>query len=187
MVDYLDKIQIEQVKKHLAKTSNAERNTLLFMLGINLGLRSSDLIKLTLNKLKAYNLTQQKTGKSVHIIVPPELLETTINYCGKFEIGADDPLFTTFIRRNGKLRKTRKVITYEAFKWLLSQIGNKIGVNLKTHSLRKTFGRVLYQETNDIAIVAAFLGHKDIKSTLHYVGLTGELMDSVRSKIGVIG
>ena len=43
------------------------------------------------------------------------------------------------------------------------------------HKLRSTFGTNLYRETNDIYMVADFLGHKDVNTTRkHYASISDD-------------
>ena len=44
------------------------------------------------------------------------------------------------------------------------------------HKLRSTFGTNLYHETNDIYLVADFLGHSDVNTTKkHYAAMSEDL------------
>ena len=45
--------------------------------------------------------------------------------------------------------------------------------HITPHKLRSTFGTNLYRETNDIYMVADFLGHKDVNTTRkHYASIS---------------
>ncbi len=45
------------------------------------------------------------------------------------------------------------------------------GVPFSNHTLRRTFGRGLYEGGVKTEDIAAILGHKDVKTTLRYLGL----------------
>jgi integrase len=47
--------------------------------------------------------------------------------------------------------------------------------NLDPHDLRRTYGRILYDNTGDIIRVKNILGHADTKTTLKYIGYDLEL------------
>jgi integrase len=47
--------------------------------------------------------------------------------------------------------------------------------NLDPHDLRRTYGRILYDNTQDIIRVKNILGHADTKTTLKYIGYDLEL------------
>ena len=52
------------------------------------------------------------------------------------------------------------------------------------HKLRSTYGTALYQETNDIYVVAEVLGHKDINTTKkHYASMSEQIKRSVANKV----
>jgi integrase/recombinase XerC len=47
---------------------------------------------------------------------------------------------------------------------------------LSVHSLRHTFGTLLYQATKDLLLVGRALGHRDVKSTQRYAHLGDRLL-----------
>ena len=62
---------------------------------------------------------------------------------------------------------------------ILNDAGEKFGLELiGTHTMRKTFGYHLYQQTKDITLVQKVLGHSSPEITLVYIGLNRERMDT---------
>ena len=56
--------------------------------------------------------------------------------------------------------------------------------HITPHKLRSTFGTALYQETNDIYIVADVLGHKDVNTTKkHYAAMSDEIRRNAAKKV----
>jgi integrase len=53
----------------------------------------------------------------------------------------------------------------------MKEISRIAGVPFSNHTLRRTFGRNLYQHGVKVEDIAAILGHKDTKTTLRYLGL----------------
>ena len=52
------------------------------------------------------------------------------------------------------------------------------------HKLRSTYGTALYQETDDIYLVADVLGHKDVNTTIkHYAELDDYRKRNARNKV----
>ena len=52
------------------------------------------------------------------------------------------------------------------------------------HKLRSTYGTALYQETNDIYLVADVLGHKDVNTTRkHYADMVEQNRRNARNKV----
>jgi integrase len=78
-------------------------------------------------------------------------------------------------------------MTYQQFYHILQTAGKKVGLNIGTHSMRKTFGRIAYEQTGDINIVAKLLGHASPAATLAYIGITDKVLKDVRESIGLIG
>ena len=56
-------------------------------------------------------------------------------------------------------------------------IGEDVGIDLGTHSMRKTRGYHLYKSTKDIARVMKMLRHSSEGVTLRYIGITQEDID----------
>ena len=56
-------------------------------------------------------------------------------------------------------------------------IGAEIQASLGTHSMRKTYGYYLYQNTKDIARVMKMLRHSSEGVTLRYIGITQDDID----------
>lgn len=51
------------------------------------------------------------------------------------------------------------------------------GIHIHAHQLRKTFATELYLSSRDLLLVQRCLGHSDPKTTLHYIGGAGGLLD----------
>lgn len=185
--NYMTISQIAQIKAELSKNLHARRDTLMFMVALNTGLRSSDTKSLTMEKLSKGKLVMKKTGKPVNLMLPKELLEELSDFCRDNKIKDNQPIFYTLQTRAGKQRASRKEMTYQQFYHILKTAGEKIGLNIGTHSMRKTYGRIAYQQTKDINIVAKLLGHASPATTLSYIGITENVLSDVRKGMGLIG
>ncbi len=73
----------------------------------------------------------------------------------------DAPLF---VGQHGRPLSDRAVQYRFAF-WLRRA---RIRKELSVHSLRHTFGTILYRSTKDLVLVSRVLGHRDVKSTQRY-------------------
>jgi len=165
----------------LLKSGNdktAKRNYLLFLIGCNTGLRISDLLGLTLADLKSGRIMQQKTKKTVYIPVIQELITYTEGFCKICGLSDNDLIFNSM--------QKRRLSYIQAYR-IMKEIGNKLGKNTGCHTTRKTFGRMLYDKTKDVALTAQALGHKDLSSVLHYIGKTDDELTVARKEIGLIG
>jgi integrase/recombinase XerC len=90
--------------------------------------------------------------------------------------GADEPLFAS---RQGRPLTTRGV-QYRFALWLRRA---RIQKALSVHSLRHTFGTLLYQATRDLVLVSRALGHRDVKSTQRYVHLDDRVIAQAVSRM----
>lgn len=167
-MNYVDPIRdgkkVEDISIYLRKGS--ERNYIMFILGINSGLRISDILKLRVKdvKNKEYiNIREKKTGKQR--IFP-------LNAFMKKEIKA----FTETMELNEYLIKSRQNSNTQlsrqmAYK-IIREAGEAQGIaNLGTHSLRKTFGYHFYKQYKDIVTLQKIFNHADPSITLRYIGI----------------
>jgi integrase len=188
-VDYLDKAQIQQVTELLKQRQNGERHSLIWLLSVNTGLRISDVLPMTMEKLTGRDLKMQKTKKNVKMIVPEGILEKCREFAAKNNIADNELLFGETRKRQSSGFKIKKngTMTRQAIYKVWSEIGEQIGVNIGCHSSRKSFGRLVFEKTKDIVLVARFLGHTDITATFSYIGLTDTKMQDTRAELGLIG
>jgi integrase len=55
-----------------------------------------------------------------------------------------------------------------------------------THSLRKTFGRAIYEQTGSLTQLRELLGHRDESDTSRYIGLQQDDFDAAIGKLRFI-
>ena len=174
-----DKKALETMKKIL-KSSNI-RDYCLFILGINSGLRISDLLTLQVS-----NVLDDK-GKIKDRIV---IREKKTNKLKDFPLGETSKkalkeyLATVDIRPNTALfasRKGCKPITRQQAYRILNDAARAIGIKdqIGTHSLRKTFGYHAFKAGVDITRIQKLLNHSSPSVTLAYIGITQDELDNV--------
>jgi integrase len=144
---------------------------------------------MTIDKLIGRDLKMQKTKKNVKMIVPEGILQKCQEFAAKHNIADDELLFGETRKRQSSGFKIKKngTMTRQAIYKVWSEIGEQIGVNIGCHSSRKSFGRIIYNTTKDINIVAKFLGHSSAVATMAYIGITDSILQDVRSDLGLIG
>lgn len=170
------KEKIEKMKSELKKTGT--RNYLLFLAGINVGLRISDLLKLRVRDflnpdrtIKSHvEIKEEKTGKykrfKINYIVAKELYD----YIKDMEM--EEYIFKS---RNGNNKPITRIQAYE----IIRNAGEKVGItNIGTHTLRKTFGYWHYKTYHDIAILMKIFNHSSLSITLRYIGVEQEEIDA---------
>ncbi|MEH6957245.1 tyrosine-type recombinase/integrase [Neobacillus drentensis] len=162
--------KLEDMKWSL-KRHCSERDYIMFLLGINTGLRVSDLLQLKVKDLKGKKKVIVKEGKTdkprtIHLHNIYEELSDYIK-------GLDSEwLFPS--------RKGNKPITrIQAYRQLnkaadMCDISEGIG----THTMRKTFGYWYYKQSKDIATLQRILNHSHPEITLRYIGITDEEIEN---------
>lgn len=162
-----NKTDLENMKWAL-KRHCGERDYILFLLGINTGLRVSDLLELTIQQVKGKKkiiVVEKKTKKKRDIYLSGiyEELNTYIE-----TLAGTEWLFPS--------RKGDKAISrIQAYRQLnkaadMADITSGIG----THTMRKTFGYWHYKGFKDVAKLQSILNHSHPSITLDYIGITSE-------------
>lgn len=157
---------IKIIRNYLKTESN--RNYFLFHLGINLGIRIGDLIKLKVKDIKNKSklvIVEDKTSKIKIIQLNPLLKLDIKNY---IQLIQDD--IYLFQSRKGNSHITRqqalRIIKNAIFK---TNLNNKYD-NIGTHSLRKTFTYFNMIQNNNIEICKGLLNHNyDIRTIKPYI------------------
>lgn len=148
------------------------RNYMLFVVGINSGLRISDILQLkVLDAQKPYfNVVETKTKKARRIEMTPQLKRELKQYVD----GKEDYEYL-FKSREG----VNKPISRSAAYKILIKAALTVGLeeNIGTHTLRKTFGYHFYKQTKDVALLQEILNHSSPKITLRYIGINQDQMD----------
>ena len=161
--------KIAAVKKILKK--QCSRNYLLFLLGINSGLRISDILKLKVKDVKDkefIEIREQKTGKFKRF--PIHNIKSSIDrYIDGLSLNAN--LFLNY--------KSKKAISRTHAYRIICEACKKAGIknNVGTHTLRKTFGYHFYQSTKDIGLLQNILNHSNPQVTLRYIGISQDIID----------
>lgn len=178
-----DREKIEAMKKILRASSL--RNELLFVLGINTGLRISDILSLTIrdvlfdNNRSHIEVREKKTKKKRTIALNKKVRRLIQRYLELERSAAkeNEPLFPS--------QKGGKPISRQHAHYILNQAAKSIGISerIGTHSLRKTFGYFAYKQGIDLAMIQKLLNHSSQSETLRYIGITQEQMDDIVLKL----
>ena len=164
-----EKEYINAVKRVLNESGT--RNLLLFLLGINTGLRVSDLLRLKVKDVKdkdSVQIREKKTKKTKKFPIPKEIRIFISEYVERKPLS----------RYLFKSRKSNKPITRVQAYRIIKEAGRVLGLDhTGTHSLRKTFGYHFYKQTKDIALLQKILNHSSQDITLRYIGVTQEIID----------
>lgn len=147
----------------LRRNKNADRDVFLFLIGINSGLRMSDIVKLKKKDLissKNPRIVEKKTGKT-RILYLSSLQDLIQEYTKQFN--QEDYLFPS--TKGGHVEVNT---VYQMFQKGAKLLGRD---DIGTHTLRKTFGYHYYKKTKDVATLMEIFGHSSEKITKRYIGI----------------
>lgn len=160
------------------------RNKMLFLIGVNVGLRASDLMQLRWSYFYKGDMTfkesymlqpkkTKKTGKFVKIFFNQTVKKAIENYVNEYPIESlDEYLF--------KSRKGSNPITERGLWKIIVDAAADAGIekNVGSHSLRKTWARNIYDNAEDksgaLVMLQECLRHSDSLTTLRYISIMDE-------------
>lgn len=164
------KKQIEDMKWALRRFCS-ERDYIIFLIGINTGLRVSDLLKLKVKQIQ--NLSKRKSKifivregktKKERVINLNSIYDEVLEYSKSVD---SEWLFPS---RKGD----QPISAVQAWR-VLNKAGNFAEVDsIGTHTMRKTFGYWFYKQTHDVAMLQEILNHSSPSITLRYIGINDE-------------
>ena len=155
--------KIAEIKKRLAL--NGTRDVLLFSMGINTGLRISDLLSLKVGDVRGKNeylLKEKKTKKNKRILL--HAVKRDIEDYSHFKSDGE----YLFASKKG-IEPITRVQAYR----ILNQAARDCGLSeIGTHTLRKTFGYHFYRANQNVAMLQQLFNHSSPSITLRYIGIT---------------
>ncbi|MGN1152867.1 MAG: tyrosine-type recombinase/integrase [Candidatus Gastranaerophilaceae bacterium] len=165
---------IKKIENYFFKHSI--RDLLIFTIGINCGLRISDILSLDVGDVKNRNFIQiieKKTGKfkkvPINSKLKPMLQVFTKNRA------ANEPLFLSVYGN-----RLDRIMAYRIINTACKNLN--IEEHVGTHTLRKTFGYHHYKQFKDIAILQKILNHSSPQITMRYIGLEQDTIEKSYSK-----
>lgn len=147
------------------------RNELLFSLGINSGLRISDILALNVIDVKNKNfieIREVKTNKYKRFPINKFLRKEIKNFVKNRDFY--EPLFLT--------QKNKRLDRVQAYKILNKAVQQaNLNIRIGTHSLRKTFGYHHYKKFGNLPLLQKIFNHSSSSVTLRYIGLEQDIID----------
>ena len=193
---------IIRISKYLIENGRY-RDNMLFVVGINFGLRASDLRMLRFSNLINDNCTfrdsfpvfEKKTRntrtrkKNRYITINSAVidavtlyLENTSNEC------LSNYMFRSLSNNGGNLNEPLSVKSIDR---LLKSIADELGIAVKmsTHTLRKTFCYhqmlMSHNDSRKLLLLQKMLNHSSPAQTLDYIGITSEEIDEAYRKLNL--
>lgn len=181
---------INRISKYLIKNERY-RDNMLFIVGINFGLRVSDLrllrfcqlinndytFKTTFPILEKKTKNTRKVKRNRYISINQAVKDAVILYLEHNDCKLDDYMFRSESNRGSNQNQP---ISRMSIDRILKEIAEDLNLEYKiaTHSLRKTFGyHQMLMGNNDprrLLLLQKIFGHSSVAQTLDYIGITNE-------------
>ncbi len=178
--------KIEDIRSIAKLLKSKPRDHLLFVMGVNNGIRTGDLLKLKVkdvSHLKAggyITIKEGKTKKDNVLVVNKTVYKSLKSYLDKVQPEGDDYLFAS--------RKGKKPLQTKAVNRMIKSWTNAINLrgNFGAHTLRKTWGYI--QRTKHgvgFEIICKRFNHSSPSVTMRYLGIQDkEVHDTLMNEIG---
>lgn len=179
------------------------RDNMLFIVGINFGLRVSDLRMLRFSNLINDNLTfkdsfavfekktrnTRKRKKNRYITINHAVVEAVTLYLEHTQnICLSDYMFRSESNRGGNKNTP---LSIQSIDRILKGIATDLDLNVKmsTHTLRKTFCYhqmvMSHNDSRKLLLLQKMLNHSSPAQTLDYIGITSEEIDEAYKKLNL--
>jgi integrase len=172
--DYINFDTAKNTALNLLSNPKKEKIGLYILTAIYSGLRTGDIQKLTWEQLESDSLTisEEKTNKLRTINIHPELRKA-INKTRKGKSGL------IFLSQKNSVYTTQALNRILKDEFLILAKTE----NISTHSLRKTFGRRVYdmngQSEASLVLLSEMFSHSNVQITRIYLGLKKEEFKNV--------
>lgn len=197
-----DLATINKICEHLL-TNGRYRDFLLFVLGINFGLRVSDLLRLRWCDLidedmtfkHSFEILEKKTSRSRkrkrnRYVV---LNDAVMNAANIYLQHTDDVTLADFLFRShsNQCKHTCKPLHRSSVDVILKTVAKELDLKEKvsTHTLRKTFGyhQMVMSGNNPrkLLLLQKIFGHSSVEQTLDYIGVTREEIEDAYTALNL--
>jgi integrase len=178
--------RIEDIKSISKLLAGSPRDRLLFVMGINNGIRTGDLLKLKVKDVQhlksgdSITIKEGKTQKDNVLVVNKTVYKALKNYLDKVQPKDDEYLFAS--------RKGNKPLQVKSINRLIKSWTKAINLqgNYGAHSLRKTWGYI--QRTKHgvgFEIICKRFNHSNPAVTMRYLGIQDkEVHETLMNEIG---
>lgn len=150
------------------------RNTAIVMIGMRMGLRSSDIVNIRIDdidwKNKKISIIQSKTNKAISLPLPTDVGNSVYRYItqGRPSSGTLGVGYV-FICHKAPFSKLDRSICQDALENILSTYGMKLPSGQGFHITRRTFATRLLTSRTAVDTIADALGHNTRQSLTVYL------------------
>ena len=176
-----DMVDVKRMYSYLLEHSTP-REAECFIIGCNLALRAGDLLSLRFDQMSNSHvvITEQKTKKLKQFPVTQAVKEAV----GRLLEYYDSKNFSPTYLFQSTSNRTKALCQPICIQWLGkaykdAAAGLKLGYNVNTHSMRKTWGYHAYEGGEDIHYIQALLNHTHQHVTLRYIGVTKTALEKM--------
>ncbi len=160
---------ITKVEQYL-KVHN-KRDYVIWVLGMNSGLRVSDIVRLNVSDVvdKTHiKIIEKKTGKEKTFYINDKLKRVLKDFTKGRNL--EEPLF---LGKQGK-----RLDRSQVYRFIVKACReNGIRVHVSTHTLRRSFGYFHYQQFKDPIVLQKIFNHSSQRITLMYIGVEQDEID----------
>ena len=178
--------RIEDIRAISKLLTDSPRDHLLFVMGVNNGIRTGDLLKLKIKDVRnlkagdSITIKEGKTKKDNVLVVNKTVYKALKNYLDKVQTNGDGYLFAS--------RKGNKPLQTKAINKMIKNWTKTINLegNYGAHTLRKTWGYI--QRTKHgvgFEIICKRFNHSSPSVTMRYLGIQDkEVHETLMNEIG---
>lgn len=166
--------QIEAMKKYLKEHS--QRDYLLFVIGINTGLKITELLSMKFEEVlredgtvkEFYSLPVKDEKFKQDVYLNTKVKEALLDYAQSIDVKRENYVFQS--------NKTTNSITRQQAYRVIHSAAEAVGIvgKIGTNSMRKTFGFHAYKRGIAIALLQKHFHHATPSETLRYLGISKE-------------
>lgn len=193
---------IDRISQYLIQNKRY-RDNMLFIVGINFGLRVSDLRELRFSNLINDNFTikdsfavfekktrnTRKRKKNRYITINDAVIDAVILYLEHTEnVSLSDYMFRSEASNRININEP---LTIQAINAMLRQLAVDLDLNIKmsSHTLRKTFCYhqmvMSHNDSRKLLLLQKMLNHSSPAQTLDYIGITSEEIEEAYRKLNL--
>ena len=141
------------------------RDLAMMSLMLGTGIRVSELCNLNIDDINRNTMTihvMRKGGKEEDVLINDVVRKAIDRYIDFERQPYDDANRALFLSSR---HATGDRLSVRSVERMIKAYGDTIGEHVTPHTLRRTFGTKLYNQTGDLYLTATALGHKNIQTT----------------------
>ncbi len=182
-VDWLDKDQATR----LLDAPMDSREDMVVTLMLCMGLRRIEVIRLNVQDIGdgwiTVNGKGRLGGKLRTVPFHPRFVKVLDRWLKKRrDILGDDSEDALILYRSGR-KVSRYSLNGSAIDQMVRTVGYRAGIDVSCHTLRRTFGRLLWRAGVNIETIARIYGHTSTIQTLRYIGVNMDDMESAIKRL----